>query len=226
MKIWNTNDVLIILKGDQRRAIQEMLKSRSFALLKITVNENTDYHSSVYRHTYMRYCAIRNRGSETLFYQCEYCLFMDSGWKDEDKNIQPMIKRIDDVKDFDVRQKITAILDKNSKEYYSADSDHSFEYESWSKTVRASYFVTRFHSDPLWEADPVCLLNFRLSVFVLPGTISPCKSKRFSANKLACETINGDQYVIDSIHFNTDICFNLQEFEKLIDAYFYEISLA
>ena len=58
MKIWNTNDVLIILKGDQRRAIQEMLKNEDEAVEGV-MPEVCDHPEKIIK--YCRNCEMNCR---------------------------------------------------------------------------------------------------------------------------------------------------------------------
>ncbi len=126
----------------------------------------------------------------------------------------------DDVREFDIRERIVNILRSTSEELYGKDNFYTAEFETQDNDVQAAYFLTRFHSNTAWDADPVNVVNCRLSVFVLPGTVSPGKAKSISENKKTTNMINGVGYVIDSIHCNSDIFTDMDEFKKYVFNYF------
>jgi hypothetical protein len=129
----------------------------------------------------------------------------------------------DDIRLFDVKDKIINYLRKISEECFCDKSDYYYEYESQSPEIRAVYFATRFHSNPAWDANPVNLFNFRICTFVLRGTISPKKAKKLPLKKKTMKTECSSEYVIDSIHLNSNICFDLAEFKDLLKGLFYEV---
>lgn len=129
----------------------------------------------------------------------------------------------EDILIFDVNDKIVNYLRKISEECFCDKSDYYFEYESQSPEIQAAYFATRFHSNPAWDANPVNLFNFRICTFVLPGTVSPKKAKKMPLKKKTMKTDCGSEYVIDSIHLNSNICFDLAEFKDLLKGLFYEV---
>ena len=131
----------------------------------------------------------------------------------------------EDIRRFDVKDKIINRLSKISKESFCDKSDYYFEYESQSQDIQAVYFVTRYHSNPAWDANPVNLFNMRMCAFVLPGTISSKKAKKMPLKKKTVKTDCGSEYVIDSIHLNSNICFDMAEFNDLINGLFYEVFL-
>ena len=132
----------------------------------------------------------------------------------------------EDIRTFDIREKITDYLKKISKECFLDESDCFLEYESQSPDIQAVYFATKFHSNPAWSLDPVNIFNFRISAFVLPGTISPKKATELPLNKKTLKSDAGSEYVIDSIHINSDICYDLSEFKELIHGLYYDVFLA
>ena len=127
---------------------------------------------------------------------------------------------LEDVRDFDIRQRIVDLLNKYSKKFFDDELYYSAEYEAKSKEIQAAYYVTRFHSNKLWEADPVNIVNVRISAFVLPGTVTRRKSKKVLQNKVTKKNTSGADYMIDSIHFNSDVFYDLDEFEDFIGSYF------
>lgn len=131
----------------------------------------------------------------------------------------------EDVRDFDIQRRTVDLLEGISKNYFSRDKNYSAlyysaEFETQQKEIQAAYFVTRFHSNLKWDADPVNIVIARIAVFVLPSTVPNDKVMSLSANKKTKNLENGAEYMIDSIHFNSDIFYNLTEFEKYLDNYF------
>ena len=125
----------------------------------------------------------------------------------------------DDIRDFDIRRRIVKLLDKYSKKYYNDKQYYSAEYEARTEDVQAVYFVTRFCSNDQWEANPICIVNSRLSVFILPGTVSRKDANNLPVKKTRKQS-TGEEFVIDSIHVNSDIFHDMDEFEEYIDSYF------
>lgn len=130
-----------------------------------------------------------------------------------------------DVRSFDIRRRTVDLLEGISKKYFSRDKYYSAlyysaEFEAQEKEIQAAYFVTRFHSNLKWDADPVNIVIARISAFVLPGAVPPEKIKNLPADKKTKNLVNGAEYLIDSIHFNSDIFYDLTEFEDYLDNYF------
>ena len=132
----------------------------------------------------------------------------------------------DDIYYYDIKGRILSILERNSKEFFSDESDYFVEYETRSDVITALYFATRFHSNPLWDVNPVCILNFRISVFVLPGEVSRLKMSQLPDEKKTKHKYTEEEYYIDSIFFTSDMCLDLADFEKLIDGHFHDFTLA
>lgn len=126
----------------------------------------------------------------------------------------------EDVRNFDVRKRTVGLFENFSKKYFFGDQYFSAEYEAQAKGVQAAYYVTRFHSNHEWDADPVNIINARFSVFILPGTVQPEKAMKLPADKKTKDLVTGAEYMIDSIHFNSDIFYDFTEFEKYIESYF------
>ena len=128
---------------------------------------------------------------------------------------------LEDIRDFDIRKKVVNILKEHSKKYFSDANYYSAEYETQTKNIQAAYFVTRFHSNTQWEADPVCIVTVRLSAFVLPGMVSNIEASVIPQKKKTRKLSSGTDYIIDSIHFNSDIFYDFSEFDSFIDTYMY-----
>ncbi len=126
----------------------------------------------------------------------------------------------EDVREFDIRKRIVNMLLKSCKEDYGDEMFYSVEYEAQSEGVQAAYFATRFHSNTCWDADPVNIVNARISAFVLPGTTSPRKAKKLPMKKMTQNEISGAKYMIDCIHCNSDVFADMEEFKEYIDSYF------
>jgi len=132
---------------------------------------------------------------------------------------------LEDVRNFDIRQRIVDQFTEKSKKYYNKKDYYCAEFETQTKDVQAAYFLTRFHSNTLWEADPVNIVNVRISMFVLPGVISTRKAKKIPLKKKTRNIVSGTEYMIDSIHCNSDIFFDIDEFKKYISFYLEEFKL-
>ena len=125
----------------------------------------------------------------------------------------------DDIREFDIRKRIVKLFEKYSKKYFNDKQYYSAEYEAITEDVQAAYYVTRFHSNDQWEADPVNVVNARMSAYVLPGTV-PRKSVENLKKKKTRKEKTKEEFEIDSIHFNSDIFYDMDEFEKYLDSYF------
>ena len=125
----------------------------------------------------------------------------------------------DDIRNFDIRNRIVDQFFKWSKEFYGDENYYSAEYETQTEDVKAAYFLTRFHSNTSWNADPVNIVNVRLSIFILPGTASPREAKKLPIGKKTKNEISGVEYKIESIHCNSDIFSDFDEFKEYIENY-------
>ena len=129
-----------------------------------------------------------------------------------------------DVRDLDINEKMLSTLQRECIPY--DNEAMRIQYVSESEKLQAQYFLTKFHSNRDWELDPVCILNYRISAFVLPCVVSVEKAATVTEDKIARDLKSGVQYVIDSIHVDSDICFTLTEFDDLIKCFFGNIGLA
>lgn len=105
-----------------------------------------------------------------------------------------------------------SVLEKKSNAFY--DDAWTIKYESESPELKAQYFLSKFHSNRNWAADPLCIMNCRATAYVLPCVMSKYESDDIPMDRIAFDYVSGTKYVIDSIHVNSDICFSLSEFEK------------
>ncbi len=127
---------------------------------------------------------------------------------------------LEDVRDLDIRHRLIELLEKRSKRYFLDDNYYSAEYESRTEDIQAAYFVSRFHSNHQWDADPVNIVNVRIAAFVLPGEVSRRDAKKLPMSRKTKKHTTGADFMIDSIHFNSDIFTDIDEFEEFIDSYF------
>lgn len=325
MAIINDNDMEIILKGCKDDVIRRMLDNRLFCLIKLPAIKPrkmiSEFSSSVFvgmlNNSTCRSFAIRNAGSNTIYSDCEYYLYiyyqrgtddktrayvenhlkyltrrlkhsnqpcapvtyptldellsflaekelvlitnwMNYGnmeaykvkdflesqlfiWKEagskfiprdefcdirvflshiDDENSNPKCGlNCDDVRNYDIRNRIVNQFFKWSKEFFGNENYYSAEYETQTEDVQAAYFLTRFHSNTNWEADPVNIVNVRISVFILPETTSPREAKKLPVSKKTQNVITDVEYMIESIHCNSDIFSDFDEFKYYIENY-------
>lgn len=117
-----------------------------------------------------------------------------------------------DVRNLDINGKMLSVLEKKSSAFY--DDAWTIKYESESPELKAQYFLAKFHSNRKWDADPINIMNCRMTAYVLPCKMSRDESDDIPKDRIAFDYVSGTKYVIDSIHVNSDICFSLSEFEK------------
>ena len=129
-----------------------------------------------------------------------------------------------DVRSYDITEKMLSKLTEESNSFYN--DAITIRYEMESEQLQAQYFLSKFHCNREWDLDPICLLNYRIASFILPGTFPTEKARELTEDKIVCDTYTGDKYVIDSIHIDSDICSDLSEFNKWLERYIYNISLA
>lgn len=79
-----------------------------------------------------------------------------------------------DVRNYDITSKLLAMLTEGCNSFYN--DAIIIRYEMESERLQAQYFLSKFHCNREWNLDPVCVLNFRISSFILPGTFSSEKS--------------------------------------------------
>ncbi len=124
--------------------------------------------------------------------------------------------------ELDIGRRIADIFRKKSEYFYKffGNKYYSMEFMSQAKDIQAMYFVTRFHSNEAWEADPINIVTARITAFILPGTISCVEDDKHLTKKKITKGINGEKFIIDAIHFNSDIFYDLAEFAKYLGIYF------
>ena len=142
--------------------------------------------------------------------------------------------------DFDVVPRLTKLLREEFEGWYDYErfgkedpnyhlryeDDFCAEFEARSEEIQASYFLTRFHSNPYWSFDPVCMLCYRFAIFILPGSVSKEDYEKLSDDKRTIKYEDGSAYRIDSILQNGDILSDISVFEDLFVSLVNEISMA
>ena len=129
-----------------------------------------------------------------------------------------------DVRNYDITSKLLSKLTEGSNTFYN--DAITIRYEIEAENLRAQYFLAKFHCNREWDMDPVCVLNFRISSFILPGIFPVEKAYELPKDKIAYDINTGTKYVVDSIHIDSDICFDISEFNEWLKTYIYNISLA
>lgn len=127
--------------------------------------------------------------------------------------------RLKNICDLDIGSRIIEIFKKKSM-YFLNENYFSMEFESRTEDIQAMYFATRFHSNQQWDADPVNIVIARISAYILPGTVSGYEADKGLLKKKITKGINNEIYIIDSIHFNSDVFNDLSEFGGFLDSYF------
>lgn len=147
---------------------------------------------------------------------CDICIFLRRIEDGNDESSDVLLA--EDIRNLKIRQQIVDIFEKNARKFYQ-EKYYSAEYETQSEMVQAAYFVTRFHSNTAWEADPVNIVNVRLSAFVLPGYVSSGEAVKYSRKKKTRNIFNRTEYIIDSIHCNSDIFSDISELAEYVVDY-------
>ena len=153
--------------------------------------------------------------------KCEVRIYLNEieDGNSEKSNIMSSV----DIRKLKLEQSILKILEKKSRKLFQEDY-YSVEYETQSEDVQSVNFTTRFHSNTAWEADPINYVYVRLSAFVLPGK-APVEEFKNTPKKKSTASCDGKNYLIDSIHFNSDIFDDVEEFSKFIDSYFFYFAM-
>ncbi len=137
--------------------------------------------------------------------------------EDTSSRIQP-----EDIRSFDLNEGYLSYLKDESRErYIEGQNDFDVEYAMISDELQAQYLLARFHYDPE-DDNSVCVYCFRLSAFILPG-ISSVKTDELADDQIATNVSTGEDYRIDSIHFNSDILYDCEELDNLIYDHYFEI---
>ena len=119
-----------------------------------------------------------------------------------------------DIRDFSVNKSIVDIIMQNLQEF---DEKMMFvKYTAVSKRMQAQYLLYRFYSNPLWVKNPVCIMNYRITAYILPGIIDDTYSDKIKQGQIVINNKDNGKYILESIQCNADICHDLTEFNDLI----------
>lgn len=208
--------------------VVDFLKDKDLVLISAWVEKNGDMESCKVGHFLNDSLLFRKEcGSKFVlnddFYDVRIFLRRRKRKGEKNANNEDHLT-LADIRSLDLNDRLRKIIQRARKREYSDEGSFQVVFETQSDRVQASYLAMRFHSNTLWKADPVCILNFRISAFVLPGAVTvPGKVRK---GKLAKNLVTGEQFVIDSIHFNSDICEDVGEFDELMKGHFYDFGLA
>ena len=128
-----------------------------------------------------------------------------------------------DIGTLDICGKILLILEKASNAFYN--DAWTVTYASESPELMAQYLLAKFHSNKEWDADPVCILNCRMTAFVLPCEISSEEIDDTPEDRIAYDLAGETKYLIDSIHINKDVCTEISELEEPFWWYDFDVSV-
>jgi hypothetical protein len=119
-----------------------------------------------------------------------------------------------DINEYSISRQLLDIIQKEINDFF--ENAFIVRYSSISEKIKAQYLLARFYSNPAWDLNPVCILNYRISAFLLPGKMSTEAAQNLTHDKLVLNERENIQYALDSIQCNSDICFNTEEFHNLI----------
>ena len=115
-----------------------------------------------------------------------------------------------DPKNYDITAEILSML-KDTSDFFDDDAIN-IKYELESEQMKALYYFSKFRCDRDWALNHFSILNYRISSFILPGTFPEKKAAELPEDKIVYDITTGEKYVMDSIHINSDICSNINEF--------------
>ena len=134
-----------------------------------------------------------------------------------------------DIRDFDTNEKLLTWMSGEARDFIEANgdkTDFTTRFSAVSLTTKAQYFLTRFHSNNLWNKNPTNIYCFRISAYLLPGKASANKIKGLTDDKIAYSLDDRTKYFIDSIHFNSDICYDLSSCKDWIKWHYFDVTFA
>lgn len=97
------------------------------------------------------------------------------------------------------------------------------EFECVSERLQSQHFLTLIHSNTAWEADPVNIFQFIISAYVLPGFVNKDSLVKMPREKLVRDNAKGKRYLLDSIHFHSDIYFDVKELQHNMGKLLFEL---
>ena len=135
-----------------------------------------------------------------------YLQRVGDGWEKDKNGIVPL-----DIETLDVNRILLNLFRGECEQHFTDLSDFQLEFKYESQDMNAQYYLTRFHSNLNWRINPVCVLCFRISAFLLPGVTPLISVKKISEDIITQNTITGERYRIDSIYVNSDICTGIED---------------
>lgn len=123
-----------------------------------------------------------------------------------------------DIRCFNIDPVLHELLHKQTEHYYCNSShDYSVDFEAQSEVSQASYFLKCFHGIHDYNHgihhDMAGVFCCRFSAFILPCMMESSEATAVPENKRAHNFETGADYVIDSIHINTEICSDIAELQ-------------
>ena len=130
-----------------------------------------------------------------------------------------------DIRNLNVNRKLLNVIREECTRRFHEPTDFCMEFRAESEQIQAQYMLTRYHSNPLWDANPVNVLCYRFSSFLMPGKRPGSDVDPLTKGNTAWDMTTGAKYRIDSAHYTTDICYELEELTKLMRAHYVDIDM-
>ena len=119
----------------------------------------------------------------------------------------------EDIRDLDVNSALIEFMKNRTKGYgFNNPKDYSVVFEAQSEMAKASYFLRCFYGS-MYD-DPMGILCYRFSAFVLPGAAA---EGSLTDDNRVVNLKNGTAYMLDQIQINTEICNGISDLKDWID---------
>ena len=119
----------------------------------------------------------------------------------------------EDIRNLDVNSALLEFMKERTNGYcYNNPKDFSLVFEAQSEMAKASYFLRCFYS--CHDEDPMGVLCYRFSAYVLPGTVPEGSVKE---DKCIVNLKKGTRYQLDQIQINSEKCESVSELKDWID---------
>ena len=119
----------------------------------------------------------------------------------------------EDIRDLDVNSALIEFMKNRTKGYrFNNPKDYSVVFEAQSEMAKASCFLRCFYGS-MYD-DPMGILCYRFSAFVLPGAAA---EGSVTADNRVINLKNGTSYMLDQIQINTEICNGISDLKDWID---------
>lgn len=217
-------DAKLIVQSDIDEALS-FLKDKELVFRTSFAEQGGNYEASLINHVISKDLSLKPEEMYFLYDDTyDVKIFLQELPDNEENTAGKRLIPVD-ANRYDVTQKIVSILDALSKECRRDIKDLSFEYDTEDGEIKAHYYLTRFHSNPAWRLNPVCLFNFRISVFILPGFVDKEDVQDIQEDSIVIRD-DDKRYKLDSIHFTSDICYDLSAFKDLMEWHYLDVDLA